>query len=151
MGHIQFHKHFTTQAFLYNTSCSFNIATLKLYTAKNFGNFDLLVITVPKQSQLRFRQTVSSQNPWWAKGTIGSYTFCPSSAKYMVAVSGVSEFISILVPHTSRAASILASVCSETTSCSDTSSDVFLDDCNVLTSCSSSKREPWASLSNLWI
>ena len=50
---------------------------------------------------------------------------------------------------TSRAASILISVCSLTCSCSETSWEVVLDEFRVFTSCSSSSNEPWAVWSSL--
>ena len=49
----------------------------------------------------------------------------------------------------SLAESILTSVCSATTNCSDTSSDVFLLDCSVFTRTSSSNRDPCAVLRSL--
>lgn len=50
---------------------------------------------------------------------------------------------------TSLAVSIMISVCSLVSSCSDTSVDVTLLVCNVFTSCKSSSREPLVSFSNL--
>ena len=53
------------------------------------------------------------------------------------------------VHRTSLAESIFASVCSEISSCSLTSSDIFLLDCKVLTRASSSRIDPWDMLRSL--
>lgn len=50
---------------------------------------------------------------------------------------------------TSRAKSVLSSVVSLVSSCSVTSVEVTLEVCSVLTSCTSSSREPVASFSSL--
>ena len=50
---------------------------------------------------------------------------------------------------TSRAASILISVCSLTCNCSPISCDVCFDEFNVFTNCSSSSNDPWAVCNNL--
>ncbi len=60
----------------------------------------------------------------------------------------VNQIIDMIKP-TSRAASILISVCSLTCSCSPISCDVCLDEFNVFTSSSSSSKDPCAVCNNL--